>query len=162
MEFIRWLFGKDEEISIDVIEHASKGNFTVKPKTKKVTNMKGGGHGQENIDYLEQLKFDYKIVKEYKNGVRIGNVTKHKSLKKRTGTNQSWFPKTWGRNEILEAGKYVAWHEKKKEGVQVSARFKGVEVGIRRTNGKVGTIYPTGKQKGGFKNDSKRNCRKSK
>lgn len=163
MGFIRWLFGKDEHISDLAIEHSSKGVFTVNPKTNKINTLKSGGHGQENIDYLNKMQIKYNVVREYKNGVRIGNVPKHKSVRKRTGTNQSWFPKEWGRNEILNAGKYVArCKKKKKDGIEVRATYKKVKVGIRRTKGKIATIYPTNKQKGGFKNDCKRYSRKSK
>jgi len=163
MGFIRWLFGKDESISNDAIEHSSKGEFTYHPKTKKISKMKSGGHGQENIEFLNQNNLRYQIVKEYNNGVRVGNVPDHKTPKKRTGTNQSWFPKDWDRKEIRKAGNFVARSNRKKEdGVQAVATYKGVKIGIRRTNGKVATIYPISKQKGGFKNEDRKHCRKSK
>lgn len=37
-----------------------------------------------------------------------GNVPKHKTPSKRTGTGQAWFPKTWSDNQIKESGEYVA------------------------------------------------------
>ena len=45
--------------------------------------MKGGGHGQSNINFLEENGIEYNIVKEYDNGVRVGNVPKHKTPSKR-------------------------------------------------------------------------------
>lgn len=48
------------------------------------------------------------IVKEYDNGVRVGNVPKHKTPSKRTGIGQAWFPKNWSDSKIKEAGNYVA------------------------------------------------------
>lgn len=163
MRFFRWLFRKKEHIEKSVIEHSSKGDFTFNPKSKKISRMKSGGHGQENIDFLEKIGFQYNIVKEYDNGVRIGNVVLHKDVKKRTGTNQFWFPKEWGRKDIFEAGNYVARHEEKaSDGIQVDTMYKGVNVGIIRTNGKVSTIYPTKMQKERGKNGYKNNRKKSK
>ena len=40
--------------------------------------MKGGGHGQANIEFLEANGLEYNIVKVYDNGVRIGNIPDHK------------------------------------------------------------------------------------
>ena len=40
--------------------------------------MKGGGHGQSNIEFLEKNNVDYNINKVYENGVRVGNVPGHK------------------------------------------------------------------------------------
>lgn len=157
MGLFRWLFGKNEQIESSAIEHSSKGSFTYDPKTNRISKMKSGGHGQENIDFLTKNKINYNIVYEYKNGVRIGNVPKHKEKYKRNGTGQSWFPKNWGRKEISDAGKYVARYKAKKpDGKQATAKYKGVIVGIIRTNGKVATIYPDVNQKGKYINDSKR------
>ena len=36
--------------------------------------MKGGGHGQSNINFLEENRIEYNIVKEYDNGVRVGII----------------------------------------------------------------------------------------
>ena len=57
MGFFRWLFRKNERIENSAIEHSSKGDFTINPKSKKISRMKGGGHGQENIDFLESIGF---------------------------------------------------------------------------------------------------------
>ncbi len=51
--------------------------------------MKGGGHGQRNIELLEEYGFEYNIVKTYDNGVRVGNVALHKTKGKKVGTGQS-------------------------------------------------------------------------
>lgn len=52
-----------------------------------ISKMKGGGHGQANIDFLNANGIEYNIVMEYPNGVRVGNVPSHKVKAKRTGTN---------------------------------------------------------------------------
>ena len=62
--------------SIDntAITHSSVEDFTYNPKTGAVSKMKGGGHGQANIEFLEANGLEYNIVKVYDNGVRIGVI----------------------------------------------------------------------------------------
>ena len=91
--------------------------------------MKGGGHGQSNIDFLKKNGIDYNIIKEYENGVRVGNVPKHKTPLKRTGTEQAWFPQNWSDTKI-------------KDGVISFGEYDGVRVGIIKTDGRIGTIFP--------------------
>ena len=106
--------------------------------------MKGGGHGQSNINFLEENGIEYNIVKEYDNGVRVGNVPKHKTPSKRTGTGQAWFPKNWSDSKIKEAGNYVTNLPDNKnlpDGVIGYGEYDGVRVGIIKTDGKIGTIF---------------------
>ncbi|MCI8409940.1 MAG: EndoU domain-containing protein [Lachnospiraceae bacterium] len=127
------------------LEHSVIGDFTYNPKTGQVSRMRGGGHGQANIDFLEEKGIEYNIVKEYSNGVRIGNVPKHKTPSKRTGTGQAWFPKNWSKAKIKEAANYVANLPENKnlpDGVRGYGEYDGVRVGIIKTNGKIGTIFP--------------------
>ena len=93
--------------------------------------MKGGGHGQYNINFLEENGIEYNIVKEYDNGVRVGNVPKHKTPSKRTGTGQAWFPK----NNLPD-------NKNLPDGVIGYGEYDGVRVGIIKTDGKIGTIFP--------------------
>ena len=107
--------------------------------------MKGGGHGQRNIEFLKEKGIEFNMVKEYSNGVRIGNIPSHKSKLKRTGTGQSWFPEPWSKNDISNAGKYVIRlfdNINVSDGVAVFGNYQGVRVGVIKTNGKVGTIFP--------------------
>ena len=62
--------------SIDdiALKHSSVGDFTYNPKTGQISRMKGGGHGQSNIKFLEENGIEYNIVKEYDNGVRVGII----------------------------------------------------------------------------------------
>ena len=106
MSFLRWLFGSKENISNKVLEHSSKGEFT-----KESNRLEKGGHGQENIDYMKN-NIEFNIIKEYKNGVRVGNVPRHTNNKKQSGINQSWFPKKWDRRKIKQAGQVVSRGEK--------------------------------------------------
>ena len=133
--------------SIDskALTHSSVGDFTYDPKTGAVSKMKGGGHGQANIDFLEANGMEYNIVHVYGNGVRIGNVPDHKVKAKRTGTNQSWFPANWSETDIANAGNYVgnlSGNVNVADGVAVFGEYNGVRVGVIRTNGKISTIFP--------------------
>lgn len=139
-EFLRRLFGK-EKISEKAIIHSTKGDYTISNR------LKGGGHGQEAIDYMDKNNIKYNITKNYPNGVRIGNVYEHKDAKKRTGSNQSWFPKDWDREKIKKAGQSVAKGKKFPDGTIKCKRTKGVDVGIIRNEGKIATIFPLSKQK---------------
>lgn len=139
-KILKWLFGK-EEISEKAIEHSSKGNYT------QGGRLKGGGHGQEALDYMNKKGIKYNITKTYPNGVRVGHVPNHKNVLKQSGNKQSWFPKNWDRNTIKKAGQSVAKGKKYPDGKTKSRKTKGVKVGIIRTNGKIATIFPLSDQK---------------
>ncbi|ENQ3108575.1 EndoU domain-containing protein [Bacillus cereus] len=79
--------------------------------------------------------------------MRIGNVPDHKSKPKRTGTGQAWFPESWTRNGIKEAGEYVANLQENinvKDGNMIFGEYKGVRAGVIKTNDKIGTVFPDG------------------
>src|SRR5574344_688745 len=157
MGFIRWLFGSKEEIDDDRIRHASLGDYT------ETNRLKSGGHGQEAIDYMNTNNIEYNVVKTYKNGVRVGNVANHKEKQKKTGTGQSWFPKSWNRSKIKRAGQVVARGTVKEDGKISTGHYERVNIGIQRTNGKIGTIFPMNDQKNkkGIEINEKRKSRKA-
>lgn len=127
------------------IDHANIGEFTYNPKTNEISKMRGGGHGQKNLELLDSLGIEYNIEKTYSNGVRIGNIPDHKQKLKRTGTGQSWFPKEWDDKKIQEAGNYVIQANKGMEiddGKAIFAEYDGVKVGVIYTNGEPATIFP--------------------
>ncbi|MEW7278196.1 EndoU domain-containing protein [Aquimarina sp. 2201CG1-2-11] len=135
----------DFDIPSNSLHHADAGDFTYVPGTNTVSKMKGGGHGQRNLDFLEANNVEYNIVNEFDNGVRVGNVPGHKSKFKRTGTGQSWFPDSWSSSDISDAGKYVgslSENANLADGVAAFGNYRGVRVGIIKTDGKVGTIFP--------------------
>lgn len=130
------------------LKHATLGDFTYNPRTGALQKMKGGGHGQDNIDFLETNGIEYNIEKTYTNGVRVGNVPSHKEKLKKTGTGQSWFPENWTVDEIQKAGEYVANLKNARVG-QHGAKYsiyKNVEVGVYIESGKVTTVFPNGTQ----------------
>ncbi|MCR1990831.1 T7SS effector LXG polymorphic toxin [Bacillus subtilis] len=127
------------------IKHSDIGDFTKNPKTGDISKMKGGGHGQSNIEFLEKNNIDYNINKVYENGVRVGNVPGHKVKAKRSGSNQSWFPESWTESDIAAAGAKIAElpeFANAENGVTIFGEYKGVRVGVIKTNGEIGTIFP--------------------
>ncbi len=133
------------KVSNEALDHANLGDFTRNPKTGEISKMSGGGHGQDNIAFLEKNGIEYNIELTYPNGVRVGNVPGHKSKGKRTGTGQAWFPETWTKEDISKAGEYVANmpnHVNVADGVTIFGEYKGVRVGVIKTNGEIGTIFP--------------------
>ncbi|WP_340399974.1 WXG100 family type VII secretion target [Paenibacillus sp. FSL H8-0079] len=140
---------KGLSLSPKALEHSSKGDFTINPKNGKVSKMKGGGHGQSNIDFLKANGFEYNIEKTYSNGVRVGNIPEHKTPAKREGSNQAWFPKSWSDSDITKAGESVVnkpQNASKPDGVVVYGEYNGVRVGVIKTNGEIGTIFPDATQ----------------
>ncbi|MDU8672387.1 EndoU domain-containing protein [Paenibacillus polymyxa] len=132
-------------VSEKSLDHANMGDFTRNPKTGEISKMSGGGHGQDNIDFLENNGIEYNIEKTYSNGVRVGNVPGHKSKGKRSGIGQAWFPKEWTKADIKNAGEHIAnmaEHKETMDGIPIFGEFNGVRVGVIKTNGEIGTIFP--------------------
>ena len=126
-------------VSQDRLQHSVLGEFNSKGR------LINGGHGQANIDFLNQNNIKYNIVKVYDNGVRVGNIPSHKNKFKRTGTGQAWFPESWTEIDIKNAGEYVAnipENVNVPDGTWVFGEYNGVRVGIIKNNGKIGTIIP--------------------
>ena len=76
-------------------------------------------------------------------------MPKHKNKNKGYGNNQSWFPKNWSSKTIRDAGEHVADLKKNQnvgDGKTMWGMYKGVRVGVIKTNGKIGTIFPDSKQ----------------
>ena len=76
---------------------------------------------------------------------------------KKTGIGQSWFPVNWTPKDIRRAGEHVAGLRKNRhvpDGKISYGMYKGVRVGVIRTNGRIATIFPDSIQptkKGGNK-----------
>lgn len=121
------------------LEHSVLGEFN---QNNRLIN---GGHGQENIDYLDANKIPYNIEKEFSNGVRVGNIPSHKNKFKRTGTGQAWFPENWTKEDIANAGEYIAnlpENVGKGDGEWMFGEYNGVRVGVIKNEGEIGTIIP--------------------
>lgn len=143
---------RKEKIRNSVLEHSSRGTFSVGDKNH-LPRLISGGHGEENISALKNYGWDYNIVAKYPNGVRLGNVPSHKEKRKRSGDWQVWFPRTWTRHTIRKAGEKTAnsLPYKLPNGYKMFGTYKKVKVCIIRTNGKSATIFPYYKQSGSKK-----------
>ena len=130
------------------VVHSNEGAYT-KPQKGQRIRLKSGGHGQTGLKELDKYGIEYHILKTYPNGVRVGNVPRHKDTKKKKGTNQAWFPAHWTTKYIKHAGEHVAnlkGNKHVKDGVIVFGNWKGVRVGVIRTHGQIGTIFPDSNQ----------------
>ncbi|MFQ6319793.1 EndoU domain-containing protein [Bacillus halotolerans] len=69
------------------------------------------------------------------------------NLAKRSDSNQYWFPESWTESCIAAAGAKIAElpeFTSAENGVTIFGEFKGVRVGVIKTNGEIGTIFPDG------------------
>lgn len=130
--------------------YSSEGAFThsqtrVNGEIAIKLRINNGGHSQKGMGLLDKYGIKYNIVKTYPNGVRVGNIPEHKRPAKRKSMSQSWFPKTWTEKDIRRAGEHVAGlkcNRRLPDGVAAFGVYKGVRVGIIKTNGKIATVFP--------------------
>ncbi len=140
-------YGTGRSVSDFALVHSNEGTYT-KPLQGGL-RLKSGGHGQAGMNELDKYGIEYHVVKTYDNGVRIGYIPNHKDKKKQTGTNQAWFPKEWTSRDIRRAGEHVAGLKENRhapDGKAVFGVYKGVRVGVIRTNGKIATVFPDSDQ----------------
>ena len=126
--------------------HSFDGRFTYDSKTKALSRMISGGHGQSNIDYLASNGIKVKIVKTYPNGFRVGNVPIHKNKLKREKNGQTWFPRTWSQKDMVKAGEHVSKLKKNrhvKDGVAIYGMYKNVELALLKRTGKSPQYFQT-------------------
>lgn len=135
-------------VSDKTLKHSTVGNYTNLKNPKKPPSMKnggrpeGGGHSQAGINELDSRGWKYNIEKVFDNGVRIGNIPSHKKGEKRSGIGQSWFPESWGNDDVLKAGTYVA-NTYDLNGITIFGDYNGVRVGVYiDKNGDPSTIFP--------------------
>ncbi len=141
-------YGARGSASQYAVVHSNEGTYT-KPQKGNRIRLKSGGHGQTGLNELDKYGIKYNIVKTYPNGVRVGNIPNHKNPKKQKGIGQAWFPKSWTSKDIKHAGEHVAKikaNRHSKDGMAVFGMWKGVRVGVIRTYGQIGTIFPDSKQ----------------
>lgn len=142
--------GSAKSVSDYALIHSSEGAFTKPSKKNDEIKLVNGGHGEKGLQLLKKYNIEYNIVYTYENGVRVGNIPNHKKKAKRIGINQSWFPKSWSEKDIKRAGEHVAGlknNRKSKDGEVIYGNYKGVRVGVIKTNGIIGTVFPDSNQK---------------
>lgn len=146
--------GSGRSVSDFALVHSSEGAFTrsqtrINGKMVIKLRLSNGGHGQKGMDLLDKYKIKYNIVKTYPNGVRVGNVPNHMQKSKRDGARQTWFPESWSNKDIRRAGEHVAGlkgNRRIADGKAIYGVYKGVRVGVIRTNGKIATVFPDSDQ----------------
>ena len=141
--------GSGRSVSDFALVHSNEGTFTKPMRKKDRLRLKSGGHGQKGLDMLKKYGIKYNIVKTYPNGVRVGNIPDHKQKTKQKGIGQTWFPKSWSEKDIRHAGEHVAGLKQNrhvKDGVTIYGTYKGVRVCVKRTHGKIGTVFPDNDQ----------------
>lgn len=127
------------------VVHANEGTFTHRNEQGEI-RLRGGGHGQDGMNLLDKYGIAYHVTKTYSNGVRIGNIPRHKDRTKARKNGQAWFPASWTESAIKSAGKYVARLKRNRgiaDGVKIWGRYRGVKVGVIMTKGQIGTIFPS-------------------
>ena len=142
--------GSGRTVSDFAVVHSMEGRFVktqvkVNGKVQTKPRLAAGGHGQAGMDLLDKYGIQYNIVKTYPNGVRVGNVPWHQKPEKRKNIGQSWFPQDWTDKDIKRAGSHVAGLKGNRhvpDGVIVYGNYKGVRVGVMKTNGKISTVFP--------------------
>lgn len=155
--------GSGQSVSDFALVHYNEGVFTwrnihINGKPARKIRLSNGGHGQKGMDMLKKYSIEYHILKTYPNGVRVGYLPDHCKKFKRSGTGQAWFPKTWTEKDIRRAGEHVAGLKANRHianGVKVFGIYKGVRVGIMRTNGKIATVFPDSNQAAALKRRKK-------
>ena len=146
--------GSGRSASDFAVVHSLEGRFVktlgkVNGKVQFKPRLAAGGHGQAGMDLLDKYGIEYHVVKTYPNGVRVGYVPWHKDKRKHSGYGQSWFPSNWTDKDIKRAGSHVAslkGNRHVSDGVIVYGNYKGVRVGVIRTNGKISTVFPDSNQ----------------
>jgi hypothetical protein len=146
--------GSGRSVSDFALVHSSEGAFTrsqtrVNGEMVIKLRLNNGGHSQKGMELLDKYGIRYNIVKTYPNGVRVGNIPNHMQMAKRKEMGQAWFPKSWTDKDIRRAGEHVAGlkgNRRVADGKKIYGFYKGVRVGVIRTNGKIATVFPDSNQ----------------
>ncbi|PWL03706.1 EndoU domain-containing protein [Hallerella porci] len=137
--------GSAQTMSQFALIHASEGRFTKPQKSAIKLRLAAGGHSQKGLELLEKYGIKYNIVKTYPNGVRVGNIPNHQAKRKRLGISQTWFPSSWNEKKIKRAAEHVARLYRNRnapDGLTIFGTYKGVRVGVMKTNGQIATAFP--------------------
>ena len=141
--------GSGRNVSDFALVHSNEGKYTKPSRKGDRLRLASGGHGQTGMEQLKKYGIEYNVEKTYSNGVRVGNIPDHKNPSKRKSMGQSWFPSSWTTKDIHHAGEQVAGLKSNRhapDGKAVYGVYKGVRVGIIKTNGKIATVFPDADQ----------------
>lgn len=141
--------GSGRSVSNFALVHSDEGKYTKPSRKGDRLRLVSGGHGQTGMEQLDKYGIKYNVEKTYSNGVRVGNIPDHKKPGKQKSMGQAWFPKSWTDKDIRRAGEHVAGlkgNRRVADGKKIYGVYKGVRVGVIRTNGKIATVFPDSDQ----------------
>jgi hypothetical protein len=141
--------GSKRSVSDFALVHSNEGKYTKPTRKGERLRLVSGGHGQTGMNQLDKYGIKYNIEKTYSNGVRVGNIPDHKKRSKRESMGQTWFPSSWKPKDIRHAGEHVAGLKKNRhmpDGKPFYGVYKGVRVGVIKTNGIIATVFPDADQ----------------
>lgn len=141
--------GSGHSVSDFALVHSNEGKYTKPSRKGDRLRLVSGGHGQAGMDQLDKYGIKYNVEKTYPNGVRVGNIPDHKNPNKKKSMGQTWFPESWTTKDIRRAGEHVAGLKGNRhvpDGKAVYGVYKGVRVGVIKTNGKIATVFPDADQ----------------
>ena len=146
--------GSGRSVSDFALVHSDEGKYTKPSRKSDKLRLVSGGHGQTGMEQLDKYGIKYNVVKTYLNGVRVGNIPDHKNPAKQKSMGQAWFPKSWTDKDIRRAGEHVAGlkgNRRIPDGKTIYGVYKGVRVGVKRTHGKIATVFPDSDQSSALK-----------
>lgn len=132
------------------LDHTTKGVFTKLKNPNKPISLKNGGtpdkgfHSESSFAVLNANGTPGKVTETLPNGVRIGNIELHKDKTKSESNGQTWFPKDWTDDDILEAATAVLNKPLSVNNLKYTGDYKLHKKTVRiivYTNNP-GTIYP--------------------
>jgi len=128
------------------MNHSIVGDYVLPSKDSLRARLKGGGHTDKAMEKMDKHGIAYNVVRTGSNGVIYGNVPDHKEKFKQTGEKQTWFPKSWTEYDIYAAGIFAANRGTYVNGYAKEAKYKGINIRIVFTDGRIGTICPSNDQ----------------
>lgn len=81
--------GSGRSVSEFALVHSTEGKYTKPSRKGDKLRLVSGGHGQVGMNQLDKYGIKYNIVMTYPNGVRVGNIPRHKKRAKANGIGQS-------------------------------------------------------------------------
>lgn len=141
--------GSGRSVSDFALVHSNEGKYTKPTRKGERLRLVSGGHGQTGMEQLDKYGIKYNVEKTFPNGVRVGNIPDHKNPYKRKSMGQTRFPSSWSAKDIRHAGEHVAGlkgNRRMPDGEAFFGVYKGVRVGVIKTNGKIATVFPDANQ----------------
>ncbi len=125
--------------------HSFDGRYSRDQQTGKIISLRAGGHGETALEIMNREGVDYTIQKTFKNGVRTGFLEINGNKRKRNPYGMAWFPSNWSQRDMVRAGEHIGRLKRNRgvpDGRTIWGTYKGVRIGVIKTNGQIATIFP--------------------